>query len=84
MKKYFFLLFLLGSVTTFAQHNFWEDPRIVDEGKEPARAYFIPYADAEQVERDDKLESPYVKLLNGTWKFHFAENVARRPDAFHA
>ncbi|MDR2139887.1 MAG: DUF4981 domain-containing protein [Tannerella sp.] len=83
MKKYFFLLFLLGSPVTFAQTHFWEDPRIVDEGKEPARAYFIPYADAAQVERDDKFESPYVKSLNGTWKFHFAENVGRQPTNFH-
>jgi beta-galactosidase len=82
MKKYFFLLFLLGGSTVFAQTSFWEDPRIVDEGKEPARASFIPYADAAQVERDDKFESPCVKSLNGTWKFHFAENVSRRPDDF--
>ncbi|MDR1455404.1 MAG: DUF4981 domain-containing protein [Tannerella sp.] len=84
MKKYFFLLFLLGGPVTFAQSNFWEDPRIVDEGKEPARAYFVPYADAAQAERDDKFESPYVKSLNGTWKFHFAENVGQRPTGFHA
>jgi beta-galactosidase len=84
MRKCFFLLCLLWSANAFAQTNFWEDPRIVDEGKEPARAYFIPYASSSQVDTDDKFDSPYVKSLNGTWKFHFAENVAQRPSGFYS
>ena len=75
---------MLWVSATYAQTNFWEDPRIVDEGKEPARAWFIPYTDAAQVDRDDKFGSPRVKSLNGTWKFHFAEKVSLRPADYYA
>jgi beta-galactosidase len=84
MKKYFFLVCLFWSATMSAQTAFWEDSRIVDEGKEPARAWFIPYADAAQANRGDKFSSPYVMSLNGTWKFYFAENVNRRPTDFYS
>jgi beta-galactosidase len=61
-----------------AQTTFWENPKIVDEGKEPPRADFVPYADINQLVEDNKMTSPYIKSLNGTWKFSFAENVATR------
>ncbi|MDR2026052.1 MAG: DUF4981 domain-containing protein, partial [Prevotellaceae bacterium] len=64
--------------------NFWENPSIVDEGKEPPRADFIPYASLSQLLADNKFASPYVKSLNGVWKFRFAENVASRPVDFYA
>ena len=67
-----------------ASGNFWETPSIVDEGKEPPRADFVPYAALSQLLADDKFASPYVKSLNGTWKFYFAENVASRPVDFYA
>ncbi|GHT71519.1 beta-galactosidase [Bacteroidia bacterium] len=62
----------------FAQKNFWENSKFIDEGKEPARADFVPYAGVNQLVEDTKMASPYVKSLNGTWKFSFAENVATR------
>ncbi|MDR1593277.1 MAG: DUF4981 domain-containing protein [Prevotellaceae bacterium] len=64
--------------------NHWETPSIVDEGKEPPRADFMPYSDLSQVLADNKFASPFVKSLNGIWKFHFAENVAARPVDFYS
>jgi beta-galactosidase len=72
----------------FTSNNFgqnaWETPSIVDEGKEPPRADFIPCADLSQLLTDNKFASPYIKNLNGVWKFHFAENVASRPVDFYS
>jgi beta-galactosidase len=67
-----------------AQTNLWERPEVVDKGKEPARADFIPYANLQQLMVDNKFASPYVKSLNGVWKFHFVENVAQRPVDFYS
>jgi beta-galactosidase len=64
--------------------NPWETPAIVDEGKEPPRADFTPYATREQALEDDIQASPLVKSLNGVWKFHFAERVAERPVDFYS
>jgi beta-galactosidase len=64
--------------------NFWEAPSIVDEGKEPPRSDFIPYSNLSQLLADDKFASPYVKSLNGVWKFYFVENVATRPVDFYS
>ncbi|MDR0697930.1 MAG: DUF4981 domain-containing protein [Tannerella sp.] len=77
------LLFII-SCPLFAQGNFWEDPSIIDEGKEPPRADFIPYANLPELLADNKFASPFVKSLNGTWKFHFAENPAQRPMDFYS
>jgi beta-galactosidase len=81
-------MFQLFVRNTYGQNsvsgNFWENPLIIDEGKEPPRADFIPYADLSQLLTDNKFASPYVKSLNGVWKFHFAENVASRPVDFYS
>jgi beta-galactosidase len=82
------LIIQLYTSNNFGQNsvsdNFWENPSIVDEGKEPPRADFIPYADLSQLLADDKFASPYVQSLNGVWKFYFAENVASRPVDFYS
>lgn len=82
------LLCLLFTITSgaYAQStlsNLWENPSVVDEGKEPPRANFVPYATETQVIENVKWNSPYVKSLNGTYKFHFSENVSQRPVNFY-
>ncbi len=83
MKKLLVGTLLLAAMTAFSQQNFWEDPTIVDEGKEPARADFVPYQMVEQVTKDNKWDSPAVKSLNGTWKFNFVTKPALRPLDFY-
>ncbi len=78
MKKTLLILFLLPFFDLSAQVNFWENPRLIDEGKESPRADFVPYSDVNQLIEDNKFASPSVKSLNGTWKFSFAENVTTR------
>jgi beta-galactosidase len=78
--KHFFLSFAVFITSlTLAQNNYWENPSLLDEGKEQARAYFIPYANSSELQKDNKFESSFVKSLNGTWKFMFAEKVSQCP-----
>jgi beta-galactosidase len=85
MKKSFHVIvcFLAFTYQLSAQ-NFWENPTILDEGKEAPRADFTPYADLSQLLDDNKFASPFVKNLNGVWKFYFAENPAQRPVDFYS
>ncbi|MDH8702555.1 beta-galactosidase [Dysgonomonadaceae bacterium PH5-43] len=79
MRNLFLITFLLVAIASYSQTNFWEDPTIVDENKEPARAHFTNCASALEL----KQASSRVKSLNGTWKFLFAENVEKRLVKFY-
>jgi len=57
----------------------WEDPGISQINKEKPRASFVPYVSKEQAMTDDLWSSPFVYSLNGTWKFHLAQNPDERP-----
>jgi len=82
MKRTIVFILIMNVLTAFSQTNFWENPTIVDEGKEPARAYFIPYNNVEELKVNDIHQSQNIQILNGTWKFNFAEKVADRPVDF--
>ncbi|MDR1859688.1 MAG: DUF4981 domain-containing protein [Bacteroidales bacterium] len=60
----------------------WETPAISQLNREPPRATFVPYLTAEQALADDIWASPFVLSLNGTWKFHLAQNPSERPYYF--
>ncbi len=83
MRRYFICYFILFATILSAQNNFWENPVIVDEGKEPARADFVPYQTIEQLVKDSKWDSPFVYSLNGTWKFDWVEKPSLRPLDFY-
>ena len=61
--------------------NAWNDISVFRINKEPARAFFVPYADSSKVpvsQGDENVENLYentgrAKVLNGKWKFFFAE-----------
>lgn len=78
-----FILLFICTFNAFSQTNFWEEPKIVDEGKEPARAYFIPCDNIDELCENSIHKSCNIQLLNGTWKFFFAEKVADRPLDFY-
>lgn len=76
-KKLILLLtFLQGGV--FAQ-NPWENPALIDIGKEKAHADFILYADKSTALTKKPQSSPFYQSLNGTWKFVYADRIADAP-----
>ncbi|MCX7682708.1 MAG: DUF4981 domain-containing protein [Anaerolineae bacterium] len=66
-----------------AQLNDWENPRVVGRNKEPAHVTSVPYADAFSALCGERSASPFFKLLNGNWRFHWAPNPGAAPEDFY-
>lgn len=70
----------------------WENPRVFSINKEPAHATFVPYPD-ELSARLSALAfapgvalikgSPFVRSLNGMWKFHWVKEPSARAVDFY-
>lgn len=63
--------------------NDWENPQVTGINREPAHATLLPFADTTTALAGDRNASPYVQLLNGIWKFHFAPNPNLAPADFY-
>ncbi|MGE5448614.1 MAG: glycoside hydrolase family 2 TIM barrel-domain containing protein [Bacteroidales bacterium] len=95
MKKYFLFLLLSAAITSGSGKNKykdvpfkeknphdWENPAVSEINREARRAYFIPFASADQALANDLWKSPYIESLNGTWQFHLSHNPYVRPFYF--
>ncbi|WP_289054210.1 glycoside hydrolase family 2 TIM barrel-domain containing protein [Carboxylicivirga marina] len=60
----------------------WENPAVSQLNREPARAYYIPFAAEAEVDRDNKWASSLIQSLNGDWSFHLSQNPSERPYYF--
>lgn len=84
--KYMYILILqiLSVYTVFSQINKpdWENLSVLEINREPARAYFIPFANEKQALAGDKNQSPFYQSLNGNWKFHWVARPEERPADF--
>ena len=63
--------------------NDWENPYINGINREPAHASLLPFADLPAALGGERERSPFFKLLNGNWKFHFAPRPELAPADFH-
>ncbi len=61
----------------------WENPQIVGRNKQPGHATLLPYADLTTALSGERNHSPYFRLLNGEWRFHFAPTPAAAPQDFY-
>lgn len=57
----------------------WENPELFGINKLPPRATSYPFADVGPALTLDRTRSPYFKLLNGNWKFHWVGKPDDRP-----
>lgn len=57
-----------------------DDPRVFRVGQSPAHSDHRYYKDRAEWQKG---ESSFVQCLNGTWKFRYSENAARRPADFY-
>lgn len=62
--------------------NDWENPGIVHKNRLPGRSYMFPYPDESAALTFERGASPWFKLLNGEWKFNYAEAPALAPRDF--
>ena len=74
-----FLLFLLPSTRALAQLNDWENPRVYDINKLPARATAWSYASEADARTLDRGKTDRVVSLNGTWDFNWSQTPAAAP-----
>lgn len=88
------ILLLLASPLALAQRGTpeWEDPRVFSVNEEPAHATFVPYPDERSARRGALAftpgaptpeGSPFVRSLNGAWKFHWVKEPSLRPADFY-
>ena len=71
-----------GATGSADLHPDWENPQMVGRNKEAPRATAIPFADPLAAQVGDPAGSPWVRSLNGEWRFHWSENPAQRPVEF--
>ncbi|MEM7180454.1 MAG: glycoside hydrolase family 2 TIM barrel-domain containing protein [Spirochaetota bacterium] len=64
-------------------NNDWENSEIIGHNKEKPHATLIPFANTKQARSGDPNQSPYYKLLNGNWKFHWSQAPGERPVSFY-
>jgi beta-galactosidase/beta-glucuronidase len=62
--------------------NDWENPQLTNINRLPSRAYMYPYPDEQSARTFDREKSPWFRLLNGQWKFDYAETPAEAPEDF--
>ena len=60
----------------------WENELVNYVNVEPARAYSFPLASVEAALTPELPETPYVKSLNGRWKYHWCGAPSQRPQDF--
>lgn len=91
MKQYLIRLFTLLTLTpatiSYAQDKlpYWQDVDVVAVNKQAPRTTFMSYGDKQSALKS--LDAPYIAyenseyyyLLNGTWKFYFADSHKKLP-----
>ncbi len=74
------LVFSSHTVDALAE---WENPSIIGRNKERGHSMLVPYDSLEEALACERNRSSYHMLLDGNWKFHWAENPSLRPMDFH-
>ena len=78
-------LFVLPSIAGLAQTlPDWENPQVISRNTEKPHANLVPFATEQQaLAATDWRTSPFVKLLNGTWKFRWVKHPRLVPGDFY-
>jgi beta-galactosidase len=73
-----FTCFLTTSAIVFSQQkiNDWENPSLVSENAMEPHAWFVPYPS--KIAAIKKTASPFIKSLDGIWKFKWVKSPAER------
>ena len=78
----FVFLFIFMGILVQGQTEYWEDPTMIGENKEPGHATLIPFDNLDQALLGDRLASDHYISLNGTWKFNWVPKPDERPLEF--
>ncbi|SEB48905.1 glycoside hydrolase family 2 TIM barrel-domain containing protein [Paenibacillus sp. GP183] len=61
----------------------WKNLNILHRGRELPRATIIPYTDTVSALSGERGASSCFKLINGLWKFNYAESTEEAPEQFY-
>lgn len=81
--KLFAIISFLCCIQAQAQNNDWENPLLVDQGKEKGHVTFMLFDSEKDAMEDDYSKSPYYQSLNGQWKFNYVDRHADRIKDFY-
>ncbi len=62
--------------------NDFENPLVTNRNRLPARSFIVPFPDEALAFCGSSCQSPWFKLLNGDWKFHYAPTPREAPSKF--
>ena len=79
------MMMLTAGLCAYGQNGFrpWNDHHVNGINRLPARATSYSYPDEQSALAYDR-EASRIHLLNGMWKFHFAEDESLAPKDFHS
>ncbi|MEY3422579.1 MAG: hypothetical protein RIR48_2896, partial [Bacteroidota bacterium] len=87
MRHLFFIIYCILLTTAAFSQEFsfeeWENEKVVEINKEPSRTSFFAYATKEQALQNIREASPWLKSLNGNWKFLYSNHPEQRPKDFY-
>lgn len=63
--------------------NDWENLQVLQRNRKTERAQFIPFAKKRSALTFDRKNASSFKLLNGLWKFHYADSPSLAPEEFY-
>lgn len=75
---------LFASLSTTAQTPMWNDPVKNGDNRLDNVSAFFAYESEQTAQKGDKNASKRFMTIEGTWKFHWAENANERPEGFQA
>lgn len=61
----------------------WENEQVIGRNKEPGRVFSVPFSSKDEARQSAWRDSSQVKMLNGTWKFHYSKRPEDRPEEFY-
>lgn len=83
MRKLSVFLSLFVPCIGFAQDlPDWENPAVISRNTERPHTTIVPFSDEASALKFDRAASPYVKSLNGTWKFKWVSHPSKVPGDF--
>lgn len=77
------LALAMGMQMSYAQQEslpYWKDLNVISVNKEEPRTAFMTYGDRTQALTGKYENSPYYKLLNGTWNFVYVDEYKQLPE----
>ncbi|MCE5250831.1 DUF4981 domain-containing protein [bacterium] len=60
----------------------WEDPEMIGRNKEPGHVTLVPFHNVQSALAGDRATTPWMRSLNGVWKFNWVPTPEQRPQGF--